>query len=110
MIPMSLTGVTGQKGSVKMTNDDVDRLRGSAYRFRTMADNGDDPHLKVALIELAEDFEREAAGLERQDDGAGGPEPVTVRSDLGLSGRAWPSDREAVCFDQVEVTEPDLSS
>jgi hypothetical protein len=65
MILMSPSGVTGQKGVVKMTSDDVHRLRESASRFREMAEDGNDPHLKVALRELAEDFEREAAGLER---------------------------------------------
>lgn len=68
-----------------MANDDPHRLRGSASRFRAMANDGDDLHLKVALMELAEDFEREAADLERQDDRAGGPESVSARSDLGLS-------------------------
>lgn len=53
-----------------MAMHDPSELRYSAERFRKMAEDGDDPHLKVALIELADDFEREAAALERWPDSA----------------------------------------
>ena len=39
-------------------------LRCSAQLYRDMLKNGDDPQLKVALLQLADEFEQEAERLE----------------------------------------------
>jgi hypothetical protein len=40
------------------------KLRESAHIYRSMASSGSDMHLQVALLQLADDFELEAADLE----------------------------------------------
>jgi hypothetical protein len=49
-----------------MMTTDPGKLRNSAHRYRSMASDGDDPHLKAALRQLADEFEREAAEMEEQ--------------------------------------------
>ena len=44
-------------------NRTVRRLRDRARRYREMSAEGDDVCLRAALLELAEEFEREAARL-----------------------------------------------
>lgn len=47
-----------------MKEKNIFELRFSAQLYREMSMNGDDPQLKVALLQLAEEFEQEAAKLE----------------------------------------------
>jgi hypothetical protein len=47
-----------------MASVSPDKLRESAYHYRSMAVDGDDMHLKAALLQLADDFDQEAADLE----------------------------------------------
>ena len=43
-----------------MDRKNARKLQESARRFREMAVNGDDPRLKAALLQLADEFEEEA--------------------------------------------------
>jgi len=45
-------------------------LRQRAMNFRSISLDGDDLHLKVALLQLAEDFDQEAAEIEARSSGA----------------------------------------
>ena len=47
-----------------MASVNPEKLRESASHYRSMAVEGDDMHLKVALLRLADDFDQEAADLE----------------------------------------------
>ena len=47
-----------------MTSRNAFELRQAADHFREMCGKGDDLHIKAALFELAEEYEREALDLE----------------------------------------------
>jgi hypothetical protein len=47
-----------------MAVSETSKLRVSAETYRRLAEEGDDLHLRVALLQLAEEFEREAAEIE----------------------------------------------
>ncbi len=47
---------------------DASELRRLARRYRRMVEYGDDPILKDELLNLADEFEQEAAKMEAEDD------------------------------------------
>lgn len=51
-----------------MATKNARQLRDRAQYYREMSTKGDDAHLRSALRELAEEFEREAAELEAKPD------------------------------------------
>ena len=51
-----------------MVTKNLHQLLDAARKYRVMSADGDDPHLKAALI-LADEFERGAKGLEADQNG-----------------------------------------
>ena len=73
-------GVTPPKITLysrSIVTKDFHQLLDAARKYRNMSADGDDPHLKAALILLADEFEREAEGLEADQNGV--PDKLSSR-------------------------------